>query len=402
MNAPAAPAVHPHTRTSVVSPRLDALVIGGGLAGASAAIELARAGARVAIVERAACPHDKVCGEFLSCEAVDDLLALGVDVLRLGGIRTELVRATGRVGRCEAALPFPAVSLTRRALDEALLSRAEEAGALVLRGRTAEGIVRSPAGWCAEVTGPERSYALEARDIFLATGKHDLRGLPRPAGQQPDLIAFKMHLHLTPAQAAELGNAIELTVFNEGYGGLQLVEGGVANLCCVVRKRRLRALGGVWASVLDAMRAENPLLRRRTEGAEPLFGRALAIGAIPYGFLRRDAIAEGVWAIGDQAVVIPSFTGDGMALALHSGRLAARTLVEGSTAHAFQQRLYAQVRRQVRMATLISRAMVSRALRPALELLVPLWPGSLRALAASTRLPQRHRLSAPQHIPTAA
>lgn len=373
--------------------RLDVLVIGGGLAGAASAIELARAGRRVAVLERAAGPHDKVCGEFLSGEAVEDLSALGLDVAALGAVSIGAVRLAGKLGVHESRLPFAAVSVSRRVLDDALLQRAEAAGALVLRGRTAEGVVRSPAGWCAEVTGPERSYSLEARDVILATGKHDLRGLPRPAGVQNDLVAFKMHMQLGSA-AAQLGSNIELALFKNGYGGLQLVEGGAANLCCVVQKSRLRDLGGGWNAVLQAMRTENARLSSRLEGAQPLFGRALAIGAIPYGFVRRDAIAEGLWAVGDQAAVIPSFTGDGMALALHSGRLAAQMLLEGASASAFQLRLYEQLKRQVGVATVLSRAIVTQPQRSLLELAVHMWPGCLQAIAARTRLPERHRLGA--------
>jgi flavin-dependent dehydrogenase len=371
---------------------LDALVIGGGLAGSAAAIELARAGKAVALVERSAHAHDKVCGEFLSGEAIADLHALGVDPVRLGAVPIDRVRLAGRWPLREAPLPFPALSLTRRVLDDALLHRAADAGALVLRERSAESLARTSTGWSAEVAGPTRRYTLAADHILLATGKHDLRGLPRPPGPQNDLVAFKMYFTLAADQVRELASAVELLLFADGYAGLQLVDPTTANLCCVVRKSRLRTLGGGWSAVLAAMEADNPHLQRRLAGAQPLLSRALALSGIPYGFVRREAIAETLWTVGDQAAVIPSFTGDGMALALHSGRLAAHMLLSGEPASSYQAALHEQTKRQVDLSTALSRGLLAQPQRTLLELAATVWPGMLRAIAAGTRLARRHRL----------
>jgi flavin-dependent dehydrogenase len=372
---------------------LDVLVLGGGVAGAGAAIELARAGRRVAVLEKTEQAHDKVCGDFLSAEAIADLGELGVDAAGLGAVAIQKVRLAGSFGVQEVRLPFRALSLTRRRLDEAMLRRAAEAGALVLRGHAVEALARRAEGWSVEVQGPSLRYELTAPQAVLATGKHDLRGLARPAGVQSDLVAFKMYFRLAREQAEELRGAVELGLFRDGYAGLQPVEDGAANLCCVIRKRRLRALGGGWDSVLAAMLRDNALLRRRLAGAEPLLGRPLAVSAIPYGFVRREAPGEGLWAVGDQAAVIPSFTGDGISLALHSGRLAAGMLCGGESAMEYQRRLHAQVKRQVSLATVVSRGLVTRPQRAVLESAAWMWPGALRAVAAGTRLAAKHRLS---------
>src|ERR1700704_5516510 len=54
-----------------------------------------------------------------------------------------------------------------------------------------------------------------------------------------------------------------------------------------------------------------------------------ATGAIPYGFMRAQPIAPEVFPVGDQLAAVPSFTGDGMAIALYRGRAAARALLGG-------------------------------------------------------------------------
>src|SRR5664279_4429842 len=209
----------------------QAVVIGAGPAGASLAVLLSRAGRDVVLVEREAGPTDKVCGEFLSREAALYLASLGLDLAALGAVPIEAVRlVTGR-RVASAKLPFAAVSLSRRVLDEALLGRAVQLGATVRRGATVQGLAPCSGGWAARLAD---GMEIEARAAFLATGKHDLRGWKRPPGVQGDLVAFKLHWRLSPAQTAELAGHVELVLFRGGYAGLQPVEGGRANLCLLV------------------------------------------------------------------------------------------------------------------------------------------------------------------------
>ena len=100
----------------------DAIILGGGPAGSAAAIELSLAGRRVALLERSLAAHDKVCGDFLSTEALSTLSSLGLNLPALGAVSINRVRLAGSLGISSATLPFAAQSLTRRALDEALLA----------------------------------------------------------------------------------------------------------------------------------------------------------------------------------------------------------------------------------------------------------------------------------------
>ena len=377
----------------MISPAdLEVVIIGGGPAGTAAAIELARSGRQVAILERSLTMHDKVCGDFLSGEAVDDLEQLGVGAQRLNSVAIRRVSLVGSLGRSTAMLPFTAQSVTRRALDEALLRCAAEAGALVLRGHAAQSIHHVDSTWRIDITSPDSTYTLRAADVVLATGKHDLRGVPRPEGKHSGLVGLKMYLRLVPAQIAALRGLIEIVLLKGGYGGLSLVEDDVANLCFVVDRPAVRTLGNGWDS-LSAMLCEQPHLRMRLEGAQPLLTRPLAISPIPYGFVRSEAVAPGLWCVGDQAVVIPSFTGDGVALAVHSGRMAAQMMMEAADAEEFQPLFCEHVRRQVARATILSRALIAQPQRAFVELTARLWPGALRAVAAGTRLAPEFRIS---------
>ncbi len=362
--------------------RPEALIVGGGLAGSALAIALAGAGRPVLLLEREAGPHDKVCGEFLSREAALYLAALDIDLVSLGAHRIDRVRLA--VGRRVATmgLPFPALSLSRRVLDEALLQRAAKAGAGLRRGARVQSLASADGDWRARL---QDGTEIDAGAAFLATGKHDLRGWARPPGVQSDLVGFKMHWRLRPAETAALSGHVELTPFPGGYAGLEPVEGGSANLCLVVRQKRFAAVGRQWEPLIAAVRAASPLLDRRLDGAEPCWDRPLAISAIPYGYLRRDG--DLLWRLGDQAAVIPSFVGDGMSIALHSARLAADCYLAGDMAALYQRRLARDLAAPMRLATILSQALVRPAWQEVLGAAARALPGLISHIAGTTRIP---------------
>jgi len=362
----------------------EALIIGGGPAGASLAIRLAAAGRPVRLIEREAGPHDKVCGEFLSFEAERYLAEVGVDAVALGAVPIAEVEILRGSARAVAPLPFRALSLSRRVMDEALLARAAGAGASLERGRRVTGLALVDGAWRARL---DDGRILARRRVFLATGKHDVRGWRRPAGPQPDLIGFKQHWTLGPREAGRLEGRVQLHLFPGGYAGFEPVGRDRANLCLVVRGGAFKALGQAWPALLEALLAASPDLAERLEGARAATPRPLAIGVIPYGHVRRRG--EGPWRLGDQAAVIPSFAGEGMSIALHSARLAAEVELGGGTGDDFQRRLAADVGAQVGRATLVSQALVRPWPQAGVAAVVRAWPTALARVAAATRIPTR-------------
>jgi flavin-dependent dehydrogenase len=177
---------------------------------------------------------------------------------------------------------------------------------------------------------------------------------------------------------------VELMLYRGGYAGLQPVEAGAANLCCLVERAELQRLGGRWENLLGAMQQECELLRERLQGAKALLAKPLAVSAIPYGYVRKTN--DGVWSLGDQAAVIPSFTGDGMSIALHSGSLAAAMYLRAETAERFQQQLRGELSQQVALATMVSRGLVWGPSRNVFTVAVRLWPNVLGAAARRTRI----------------
>jgi flavin-dependent dehydrogenase len=362
------------------------VIIGGGPAGATAAILLARAGRNVTLIERNAGPTDKVCGDFLSAEAIDAMVALGIDLPALTPSPITTVRLVFGNRIAAARLPFPALGLSRRVLDEALLQQAKGSGATIRRGYRVRGIERHNRALRLDYgpLGP-----IVADTVFLATGKHDLRGAARTE-RGAGMVGLKMYYALDPRQQAALRCHVELILFAGGYAGMQLVESDQAVLCVLVPASRLRAAGGCWDCLLDSLTGECPHLTERLSGARALIDRPVAVAGLPYGYLHAPGGSNppGLFRIGDQAAVIASLTGDGVALALASAALATRSwLARGNSAIAYHRRLAAALSCQMRLASGLHRLCLATIAQPWLLRGCRAWPTAMRFAGAWTRVP---------------
>lgn len=338
--------------------RTPALIVGGGPAGATTALLLARAGLPHLLVERTAEVGDALCGGFLSWRTLDTLAALGIEADALNPAPVTRLRlfASGRVA--EAPLPRPARGVSRHRLDTLLLARAADAGARIERGvavaEAAPNRVRLRDG-----------SEIEADALFLATGKHELRGLARPEAARGHDPSLGLRLRLPAAAALDrlVGDAIELHLVDRGYVGIVRQEDGSANLCMAIHRSRLAESGDPRA-LLDRLGRDHPALGERLARSEG--GAIDAIANIPYGWRQRSG-TPGLFRLGDQAGVIPSLAGEGIGIAVASGVRAACAYRDGGpdAATAYQQRLSRDLARPLAIAGLVRRGMESpRTARP--------------------------------------
>ena len=359
---------------------VETIIVGGGPAGAAAAIRLAAAGREALLIERQAEPHHKVCGEFLSIETQDIVRRLGVDCGAQGAVPIESVSIHAGNGSASASLPFRALSLSRRQLDAALLDRAQQSGAKLRRGVSVQAVTRQTDGWSVRC---DDGANLQARHLVVATGKYGLRGVSD--SRDGSLVGLKMHLRLAGGGNSKLARRVELFMLDRAYVGLELVEHGVANLCLVMAREQAAQLGPGWLALRDHLAAAHAQLAVYLDGADPQFDKPLAV-VCPEGGHIHDESEPAAYRVGDRLAHIPPVTGDGMAIAVASGALAAEHILAGQSPAVYLNAARALTARPIRLAAMVSKLASSRAGRTFLVGAAALVPGLIAAVTRRTRL----------------
>jgi menaquinone-9 beta-reductase len=307
----------------------DVAIIGAGLAGSSAAISLARLGYKVRLMEAGRYPRPKVCGEFLSPEAsviMDDLACL--DTLRnLKPVRIDKLRITAPNGiEWQSLLPFPAMGISRFALDKALVDCAVEAGVEfreACRVSQIEGQLKD--GYSLTCQTEHGKEIFRAAAIIAAHGKRsNLDKLLKRDSQVEGtkFIGLKQHF-----RGVNPGNQIELHVFKGGYCGISQVEDGTSNVCLLVREDTFQEASSATHKIehfIEWTAQQNPHLRDFLSQAIPVYPDWLSIAQV--SLISKDPIEDDILLAGDSVGMIAPLAGDGMAMALQSGRLAAFAL----------------------------------------------------------------------------
>ena len=371
-------------RLGALTAASDVVVIGGGPAGCAAAIELARRGAAVTLLERERNVGPKVCGEFVSVEACAAARGLGVDPAALGAATIERVRVTWRGTTAESRLPFRAASVSRTAFDDALLEAARNAGVTIDRGVRATAVENGKV----RVRDENATRDYITSKVVLATGKTELPGFGRARARTSPMLGFKMHLELAPAQLEALDRAVELTLFAGGYAGMQRIENGRVAFALAVHRDAYARLGS-WRALVSAFASTNARNASRLRDAREVWTKPLAVSGVPYGFVHRaDANVpdDGVYRTGDQLAVIPSFTGDGIAIALVSGIRAAKAIADGETPSSYHVAMARKLAIPMLVAGTLSHTIASPIGRAAVIWPARIVPAIFSSIATRTRI----------------
>jgi len=308
---------------------IDVAIIGAGPAGSTLAALLARRGISVALHDRDAFPRDKLCGEFLSYDALPVLEPLGVvdEIDKAGAPRIERCRVVGSKRTYEFAFPHTARGVSRFYLDNLLHRVAQQRGARAMVNTVnelpdAKVIVGAWGRWGRFDQQLGRKFVRDRSHRNFGFKRHYRSG-QRVAGSGQEASPETATRY--PLPAARSTDRIELYSFKRGYLGVNAVEGGITNICGLVHASRLAHHKGKWDAFIETIRAEEPRLEELYARHEPAQDGYLS--SEPVIFRARSAVEGGVFMIGDASGVIDPLTGNGMAMAIQSALLLAPHIV---------------------------------------------------------------------------
>jgi flavin-dependent dehydrogenase len=342
--------------------RFDAIIMGAGPAGSSAAIWLAQAGWSVGLIEKQAFPRRKVCGECLAASNMPLLKSLGIeeDFLAQAGPEIRQVAVMRGADTVAADMP-PCVpqhaawghALGREFLDTLLLERARSAGVVVLQPWSVQTISGDAGNFQCSVreSVSGRATVLQARTAILANGSWETlagdRCVKRRKRTGADLLAFKANF----VNSSLAAGILPILLFNGGYGGMVLADNGQVTLACCIRADRLELLrhaspGHGAGDVVHAM-----LMRECRGVADALHhaqrvGPWLASGPLSPGI--RLHSEDPILRIGNAAGEAHPIIGEGMSMALQSAWMLSNCLIHARNVHGAdtEARWHASVREQ--------------------------------------------------------
>ncbi len=296
--------------------KFDVAIVGAGPAGSTLAALLASRGAAVALIDRDEFPRDKLCGEFLSYDALPVLQRLGVD---LETPEITRCRVVSRRRVYEFGFPKAARGVSRQLLDDLLFRTAVKAGAQPFAGWTAIDL------FPLTIERAEERRTIDARVVVGAWGRWGRfdtqlgRAFVRDHSHRH--FGFKRHYRGQPT------DTIELYSYRGGYLGVSPVENGITNICGLVHASRLAGHKGKWETFVETIRSEEPRLDEMYGRFEPAQENFLS--SDPVIFRARSPVERGVIMIGDASGIVDPLTGNGMAMAVQSARLAAPHVLRG-------------------------------------------------------------------------
>ena len=292
-----------------VSQNSDLIVIGGGPAGTSAAITAAREGCRVLLLERGRFPRHKVCGEFVSAESLELLKWL------LGDAEQDLLRNSILLSKSRLLLDGrsvripvtpPAASIARYDLDLALWNAAQNAGVTALQETSVRGIEGHQPFQVQTTAGD-----FHGRAVINASGRWSNLSQATPSSNGARWLGLKAHFH------GETDPSVDLYFFKDGYCGVQPVRAPngevLVNVCALFQTSERTT----WEDLFS----RHPLLDERAQNWTAAFS---PLSTFPVTFRTPQPVSGHVFNAGDAAGFVDPFVGDGIALALRSGNLAAR------------------------------------------------------------------------------
>jgi menaquinone-9 beta-reductase len=303
----------------------DVAIIGGGLAGLSSAIELQMAGYNVVLFEQEKYPFHKVCGEYVSLESKNYLQHLGVPLSEMNLPFIHTLNITAPNGReFKTKLPLGGFGISRYLLDDTLAQKAKSLGVIVLEESKVEQVTFDESFFIEFGSRLTKINSVKAKVCLAAWGKKsnidrkwNRSFLSKTNKRLNNYIAVKYHITST----WEPGN-IGLHNFRDGYCGISNIENGLTCLCYLTTAGNLKKSNNNIEQLQQRILINNLHLKKIFESATIKQTFPITISQI--NFQSKSKIEKHVIMIGDTAGMITPLCGNGMSIALHTGKIASR------------------------------------------------------------------------------
>jgi flavin-dependent dehydrogenase len=321
----------------------DAIIVGGGPAGSTAAILLANAGWSVAVIEKNAFPRRKVCGECIAATNLSlfDALGIGTQFDALAGPELRYVGLFAGADKVMAELPAFVDPphpwgrvLGRETLDTLLLQRAADSGADVWQPWSVQRVActGNPRKTCRLVSRTSTATAtLSAPVLIDAHGSWEVDPFAGRRESRPhtnsDLFAFKG----TYRDASLAPGVLPVLAFAGGYGGMVHGDQDQLTLAFCIRRDALRTCRELSVGSSAALAARAHVVSGCTGVRDALAGATLvapwlAVGPIRPG-IRSPWRRDGVFAIGNAAGEAHPILGEGISMAIQSAWMLCELLI---------------------------------------------------------------------------
>ncbi|MFD2903991.1 NAD(P)/FAD-dependent oxidoreductase [Sphingobacterium anhuiense] len=308
----------------------DVIIIGGGLAGLTAALHLTKKRLNVTLIEKYSYPRHKVCGEYLSNEILPYLNWLSSDILQVYPTNINKLIFTHQNGKtAKADLPLGGLGISRYSLDNSLYLQAVKMGCTVIKATVTNVTFNENA-----FTVMTENQILIAEIVLGAFGKRS----------NVDQVLKRNFMNKTTPWLAVKGHysgefpddVVALHNFKGGYCGITKVEDNIINMCYLADLKSFKKHKNITEFEQNIL-YKNKHIKYFFENSTLLFDKPLTISQI--SFDKKPIIENHILMIGDTAGLIHPLCGNGMAMAMHSAKISSELIVDYYTGKIVSRKL---------------------------------------------------------------
>ncbi len=296
------------------------IIIGGGLAGLTNSILLAKAEFSVTLIERKKFPFHRVCGEYVSNEVLPFLQSIGFNPKDFNAANISKLIVTAPNGKAlKSDLDLGAFGLSRFELDNALYQIALKAGVNFLLETKVLDVVFEDEKFRVEIA----NQTLTADLVIGAFGKRsnlDQKLNRKFFYQRSPYLGVKYHI-----KSDFSANSIQLDNFKGGYCGINKIENDLYCLCYLIENKYLKEYGSI-LKMEEQILYQNPQLKNHFKNAKFVWEQPETINEI--SFEKKSLIENHILMCGDTAGMIAPLCGNGMAIAIHSGKILSDIIID--------------------------------------------------------------------------